>query len=137
MKHVVIVSFLLFGFVVQAQAGAAGFFGISYALGTSLGDIGITAKVVSDDDENTGVLGAGASYYPFAEEKKFGLDASVGYLFKNSAVMAGFDFLKWKPQLSVGYVNTEDSSSAPAPVSTPVPDPTPPPSEPEGGGAET
>ena len=122
MKRIVLVSFLLFGFVAQAQAGAAGFFGISYALGTSLGDFGITAKVISDDDENTGVLGAGASYYPFAEEKKFGLDVSGGYLFKNSAVMAGFDFLKWKPLLSVGYVNTEDSSSAPAPApSTPAP----------------
>ncbi len=109
----------------QAQAGAGGFFGISYIFGTSPGDFGVTVKILPDDDENTGVVGAGVSYYPFAEVKKFGADLSAGYLFKNGAVTLGYDFLQWKPQLAVGYVDTEDNKATPAAPAAPT-EPTPP-----------
>jgi len=120
-KHIVILSFLIFGLVAQAQAGAGGFFGISYNFGASAADWGITAKVLSDDDANTGVVGAGVSYFPFAEEKKFGADLSGGYLFENGAVTLGWDFLQWKPQLGLGYLNTEDDKATPATPATPAP----------------
>lgn len=115
----------LLGMVAQAQAGAGGFFGISYVFGSSFseGDFGITAKILSDDDPNTAVAAAGVSYFPFAKEKKLGADLSTGYLFENAAVTGGWDFLQWKPQVAVGYVNTEDDKStpvvAPAPSETP------------------
>ncbi|MCD6580796.1 MAG: hypothetical protein J7K90_03260 [Desulfuromusa sp.] len=121
-KHLVILSFLLFGLVAQAQAGAGGFFGISYNFGTSVEDWGITAKIMSDDDANTAVVAAGVSYFPFAKEKKFGADLSGGYLFENGAVTLGFDFLQWTPQLGLGYIDTEDGNSAPA-ASTPPAEP--------------
>jgi len=139
-KRLLVLGIFTFGLVTQAQAGASGFFGISYVLGTSLGDFGVTAKVLSDDDENTGVLGAGVSYYPFSEANKFGVDASVGYLFQNSAVTLGWDFLRMKPQLGIGYIDTEDGGSTPAAsspaASSPAPSTPAPPPEPEGGGSD-
>lgn len=126
MKYLIILSFLLFGLGSQAQAGSQGFVGISYIFGTSPSDFGLTIKLLSDDDENTGVLGAGVSYYPFSDARKFGVDVGVGYLFKNSAVTLGWDFLQKKPQLGFGYIDTEDDSSTPVPPTAP--------SVPEGGG---
>jgi hypothetical protein len=110
-KYVVIPSFLILGLVAQAQAGAGAFFGISYNFGASKADWGITAKVLSDDDANTAVAAAGVSFFPFANEKKFGVDLSGGYLFENGAVTLGWDFLQRKPQLGIGYVNTDDGKS--------------------------
>ena len=121
-KRSLIVFFFLLGMVAQAQAGPGGFFGISYVFGSSLGDFGLSAKILSDNDENTGVVGAGLSYFPFAKEKKFGADLSAGYLFQNGAVTGGWDFLQRKPQLGIGYVNTKDDNPAP-----PAPPPPPPP----------
>ena len=110
-KYVIIPSFLILGLVAQAQAGAGAFFGISYNLGASKADWGITAKVLSDDDDNTAVAAAVVSFFPFADEKKFGVDLSGGYLFENGAVTLGWDFLQKKPQLGIGYVNTDDDKS--------------------------
>ena len=124
-KSLLILSVFIFGLVAQAQAGASGFFGISYIFGTSPGDFGVTVKILSDDDENTAVLGGGVSYYPLSEARKFGVDADVGYLFQNSAVTVGWDFLQKKPQLGVGYIDTDDGNPTPAA-----------PSVPEGGGGE-
>ena len=116
-KRLLVLSLLIFGLAAQAQAGAGGFFGLTYGFGTSLGDFGITAKILSDDDANTAVVGAGVSYFPLAEGQKFGVDLSAGYLFENSAVTLGWDFLQKKPQFGFGYVDTEDEKSKPAPAS--------------------
>lgn len=113
LKHTLIISFLLFGLAAQAQAGAGAFFGISYNLGTSTADWGVTAKILSDDDANTAIVGAGVSYFPLAKENKFGVDLNGGYLFENGAVTLGWDFLQWKPQLSLGYVDTESDKATP------------------------
>ncbi|MFK5927437.1 MAG: hypothetical protein QM483_12465 [Desulfuromusa sp.] len=125
-KRLLILSIFIFGLVAQAQAGAGGFFGISYNFGASAADWGVTAKIMSDDDANTAVVAAGVSYFPFAKEKKFGADLSGGYLFENGAVTLGFDFLQWKPQLGLGYIDTEDGNSTPA-----TPAASTPPAEPE------
>ncbi len=126
-KHLLIVGVLLFGLVAQAQAEVSGFFGLSYTLGASLDNLGVTAKVMSDDEEDTAIVGAGVDFYPFAEGNKFGIDISAGYLFTDFALTIGWDFLQKKPQFSAGYVNTKEdkkSSSAPppaAPAATPEP----------------
>ena len=120
-KQLLIVGVLLFGLVAQAQAGVGGFFGLSYTLGASLGNLGVTAKVISDNEEDTAIVGAGVDFYPFAAGNKFGIDISAGYLFTDFAMTIGWDFLQKKPQFSAGYVNTiEDkkSSSPPAPAPT-------------------
>ncbi|MCF6267444.1 MAG: hypothetical protein L3J57_12990 [Desulfuromusa sp.] len=116
-KRLLILSLFIFGLVTQAQAGVGVLFGVSFVFGISQGqsnDFGITIKALSDDEDDTAVVAAGVSYYPFAEVKKFGADLSAGYLFKNGAVTGGWDFLQWKPQLAVGYVDTEDDNPAPA-----------------------
>ena len=120
-KRLLVLSIFIFGLAAQAQAGAGGFFGLTYGFGASPGDFGVTAKILSDDDANTAVVGAGVSYFPFAEEMKFGVDVSAGYLFKNSSLSVGWDFLQKKPQLSFGYVNTENKKSTPAPAPAPAP----------------
>ena len=121
-KHLLLIGIFILGMVTQVQAGAGGFFGISYVFGSSLGGFGVTAKILSDDDPNTGVIGAGVSFFPYAEEKKFGADLSAGYLFENVAVTGGWDFLQRKPLLAVGYVNTEDDGTTPVAPPTPTPE---------------
>ena len=124
-KRLLITGVLLFGLTVQAQAGAGGFFGLSYTLGGSLSNLGITAKVISDNEEDTAIVGAGVNFYPFAPENKFGVDISAGYLFTDIAVTVGWDFLQKKPQFSAGYVNTiEDKESVPVPAPAPASTPT-------------
>ncbi len=124
-KQLLIVGVLLFGLVAQAQAGVGGFFGLSYTLGASLGNLGVTAKVISDNEEDTAIVGAGVDFYPFAAGNKFGIDISAGYLFTDFALTIGWDFLQKKPQFSAGYVNTiEDKKSSPPPATAPAPAPT-------------
>ncbi len=124
-KQLLIVGALLFGLVAQAQAGAGGFFGLSYTLGTSLDNLGVTAKVISDNEEDTAIVGAGVDFYPFAAGNKFGVDISAGYLFTDFAVTVGWDFLQKKTQFSAGYVNTveDKKSSSPAPAPAPSSEP--------------
>jgi len=91
--------------------------GISYKFGKSDNDLsgaGITAKILSSDKEKKPVVGAGVTYYPWAKDsKKFGIDVSAGYNFKNGAVMGGWDFLQNQPSVSLGYnkgINTDDDN---------------------------
>ena len=126
-KRAVVLGFLLFGLVAQVHAGAGVLFGISYNFGVpavTWENLGVTGKILSDDDANTGVLAAGGSFYPFAKENKFGVDISAGYLFKNGAATVGWDFLQRKPQVAIGYVDTKDDAT-PTPTPTPPPTPTP------------
>jgi hypothetical protein len=69
-------------------------------------DFGITAKILSNRTENNVVVGAGVTFFPWSTEK-FGIDASVGYNFRHTAVMGGYDFLRNKPQLSGGWSSTQ------------------------------
>ena len=80
-------------------------------------DIGITAKILSNRNEDTFVLGAGVTFYPM-EPQSFGLDISAGYNFDNATIMGGFDFLQKTPQLSIGWSNTDKDDPT---VITPLP----------------
>ncbi len=101
-----------------AQADPAAFIGLSY---TFSGNAGISAKVLSDDEENNAVVAAGATYYPFAQNK-FGLDVSAGYAFDNTAALIGYDFLQHSVQGSVGWADTENENTPiVAPVFVPAP----------------
>jgi len=93
-----------------AHADPAAYIGLSY---TFSGNVGISAKVLSDDEENNAVIAAGASYYPFAQNK-FGLDLSAGYAFDNAAALIGYDFLQHSVQGSLGWADTEDDNNAAA-----------------------
>ena len=81
--------------------------GITYSFGdskNSLEGAGVGVKVLSSGKDKKPVVGAGFTYYPWADEgEQFGLEAGVGYTVKNTAVMGGWDFLKKQPTVSLGY----------------------------------
>ncbi|HWA19398.1 MAG TPA: tail fiber domain-containing protein [Devosia sp.] len=81
--------------------------GIGVEFGDSTPDVGITGKVLSSNLANNLVVGGGVTYFPMADEK-LGLDLSAGLNLTNFAVLGGYDFLRQKPQLSIGYVPTID-----------------------------
>ena len=126
-KVIIISSFVLTSGLAKADVGI--FLGLSYAFGG--GGPGVSLKVLSSDEENKAVVGAGVSYYPMSA-KHLGADISVGYNFKNFGVTAGYDFLQSGVQIGAGYVNTDDDdqSRSPAPVVVPPPPPPPPPLNP-------
>lgn len=102
-----------------SSANPGVFFGVVYSFGAG-GGPGISLKVLSTNKEDHVVVGAGASFYPLASTNRFGVDADVGYLSKDFAATAGWDFLQQGVQLGVGYVNTKDNNGA-APVVVPPP----------------
>ncbi len=71
-------------------------------------DIGFTAKVISSNRPDTVTIGGGLSFFPWAKDQQIGADIGVGYNFNNFGALAGYDFLRSKPQLSFGYVPTQD-----------------------------
>ena len=75
----------------------------------------LTAKVLSDNQEEEAVFGAGVNYY--FGTGAFGADLSAGYLMNNSALMVGYDFLQNVPVFSYGYAETDDVASE-APTTT-------------------
>ncbi|WP_201352500.1 hypothetical protein [Hydrogenimonas urashimensis] len=94
-------------------AGPAGMFGVSYTWGGSIGngEVGLSAKVISDNKEDKVIAAAGVSYYPWAPVNKFGADVSAGYLFDGVALTAGWDFIQSDWQVAAGYVNTVDDDN--------------------------
>ncbi|MBX2808191.1 MAG: hypothetical protein KTR20_06110 [Cellvibrionaceae bacterium] len=82
----------------------------TYMVGVSLtltGDVGLTAKLLTNDKEEKLVLAAGGTYYPFSS-RLFGADVSAGYILENGTVTGGWDFMQQVPQLSLGFADTED-----------------------------
>jgi len=81
--------------------------GFTFKFGSNSADLsnaGATIKVLSTKEEKKPVVGAGVSYYPWAKDsKKFGVDVSAGYNFKNASIMGGWDFLQKQPSFSLGY----------------------------------
>jgi hypothetical protein len=108
------------------------FLGLTYNFN---GSFGIAFKVLSTNKQDRAAAALGATYFP--KTGKFGLDAGVGYVFKNGAITFGWDFLNKTPQIGLGYIKTKfDAPTAapavaptPAPVPTPTPTPTPTPDE--------
>ncbi len=81
--------------------------GLSFAFGASPQEnFGISGKVISNNEPENFILGAGGTYYPFSREQ-FGVDISAGYLTDNAAVTAGYDFLRSTPLISGGFVPTK------------------------------
>lgn len=66
----------------------------------------LTAKVLSDNQNEEFVAGAGVSYYFGTGD--FGADVGVGYLMDDTALMFGYDFLQGQAQVSLGYAEVEE-----------------------------
>ena len=91
-----------------AQADPAAFVGLSYSFG---GNVGLSLKVLSDDEEGKNVAALGGTYY-FGAQNPWGLDLGVGRTFDNGAVTIGWDFLQENGQISAGWADTEDDNSS-------------------------
>lgn len=106
----------LFGATLLASqsvtADPAAFIGVTYSFG---GNVGITAKVLSDDKSDNGVAALGATYY-FGSPTPWGLDLSAGYAFDNAALLFGYDFLQKQATGSVGWADTEDEKGSSRPM---------------------
>jgi len=95
----------VFTLATSVQADPTYMVGITYTFGNN--DIGFTAKILSDDEEESAVAAAGVSFYPMAEQK-WGLDVGVGYVQDDVAATLGWDFLQKKAALAVGYADLEE-----------------------------
>jgi len=97
--------------------------GIAEEFGDSASDadIGFTAKILSTNRPQSFVLGAGVSFFPWAEGDQFGLDIDGGVLLDNFAILGGYDLLRQKLQVSGGWVPTLDDTASPPPPPPPPP----------------
>lgn len=108
-KTTSVVSVVMFGMLYASQAFAGSptvMLGLAFDFGANPKEnVGVTAKVISNNDPDHFIVGAGGTYFPFAKEQ-FGADLSAGYVTDHAAVTAGYDFLRWTPQISAGWVPT-------------------------------
>jgi len=91
-------------------AEPAAFIGFTYDLGANKG-FGLTAKIVSSDEENKNVGAVGFNHYLDAPEA-FGIDVGIGRNFDNSGLILGYDILNKVPTVSGGWVDTEAKASS-------------------------
>jgi hypothetical protein len=75
---------------------------------------GVTAKVLSSDEQDQAVAAAGVSYFPGAANP-LGFDISAGYNFNEGTALIGYDLLHTQFQASAGWVNTQDDEPMPEP----------------------
>jgi hypothetical protein len=75
---------------------------------------GVTAKVLSSDEQDQAVAAAGVSYFPGAANP-LGFDISAGYNFNEGTALIGYDLLHTQFQASAGWVNTQDEEPMPEP----------------------
>lgn len=90
-----------------ALADPAVMLGLSVNFGSGQLSPGVTAKVLSSDEQDQAVAAAGVSFFPW-ETNHFGLDLSAGYNFNEGAALIGYDLLNRKIQASGGWVNTAE-----------------------------
>lgn len=76
--------------------------GLTYDFG---GQLGVSLKVLTTDHQDRPALAAGVTYMPTT--KSFGADAGVAYVFQDSAVTFGWDFLHDKYQAGFGFMDTK------------------------------
>ena len=104
MKKIILSLAVVVSFSFASPAITAG---LTYSFGAAkdnpLSGAGATVKVLSTSEVKKPVVGAGVSYFPWAKDKKFGVDVSAGYNFKKGSIMGGWDFLQNQPSVSLGY----------------------------------
>ena len=105
---ITIVALSSFSFAKPAFMG-----GFTYKFGANnnLENLGTTIKVLSSGEDKKAVVSAGASYYPWAKDKQFGLDLGVGYNTKKVNIQAGWDFIANQPSVSLGYATAIDTTT--------------------------
>ncbi|WP_370270585.1 hypothetical protein [Nioella sp.] len=98
---------------------------ISFGAGQG-SQFGISARILSNNQEDEATFGAGITYYPGSGD--FGYDVFAGWNFDNSVLGIGYDFGQRTPIMSLGVSNTEGPTpqAVPMPPSPMPPSPMPP-----------
>lgn len=86
--------------------------GITFNFGGNISaeNFGFTLKALNTNEADQFVVGAGGTFYPWADER-FGLDLSAGYNASGATALMGYDFLKKAPVITGGVVDTVEASS--------------------------
>lgn len=102
-----------------AFADPAAMVGLSFDFGHEdwTQGVGLSAKVLSSDEQDKVVGALGATWFPMEQQKPYGIDLSAGYTFDSSVVLGGYDFINMAPQVSAGWADTQDKKPAPVMVS--------------------
>jgi len=80
--------------------------GLSYTFGgQQSSQMGITARALSDNSQNTLVGVAGVTYFPWTNA--WGVDAGIGYNFDNMSINLSYDFLNEGIQVSGGWADLD------------------------------
>lgn len=79
--------------------------------GSANSNVGITLKLLSSDRRNRAVGAVGVTFFPWGDDVAFGLDAGIGYNFRNGAAVVGYDFLNASPQFSAGWAYTRSRTT--------------------------
>ena len=77
--------------------------------GASAGqDLGITAKILSNDWQNYQAAALGVTFFPMKETNKVAFDASLAYKWDGAAATIGWDLTNAAPQFGLGYVDAQE-----------------------------
>ena len=91
---------------VPAYAEPSLMLGFALNFGGGATRLGVTSKVLSDNQTDQVVGVAGVTY--FFDDKSVAFDAGVGYTLHDSAITLTYDFTNSSPQLSAGAANTKE-----------------------------
>ena len=99
---------------VPAMADPTFMLGVTTSFGGSAsGQVGISARMLSDNSNNSYAGVAGVTYFPISSS--WGLDAGIGYNFnKNTTAAVSYDFLNKGVQFSAGWADLEVVEEDPA-----------------------
>lgn len=79
--------------------------------GAANSNVGITLKLLHSDRRNRAVGAVGVTFFPWGDDVAFGLDAGIGYNFRNGAAVVSYDFLNASPQFSAGWAHTRSRTT--------------------------
>lgn len=71
-------------------------------------NIGISAKILSNNWQDYQAAALGFTYFPSAEANKIGIDASLAYKTTAAVGTVGWDIVNARPQVSFGYLDAQE-----------------------------
>lgn len=79
--------------------------GLSWAFGggSQQGVLGISGRILSDDERDTWVGAVGGTYYPGSGE--FGFDVGIGYTFSNTPLTLSYDLMNNQVLFGLGWAD--------------------------------
>lgn len=84
--------------------------GLTFTFGGSQsGQLGISGRILSDNQRDEWVGAIGGTYYPGTQE--FGFDAGIGYNWDNHPITLTYDFVNQGVQVGLGWADLEEDET--------------------------